>query len=90
MREQGSTRRSFFGIAGGAALLCTIGGEEVAVDSPKALQRADAVAARVSRPKFAAAETVPQIQPQPGGIRREYWIQAETARWAITPKQTDE
>jgi manganese oxidase len=90
MREQGSTRRSFFGFAGGAALLCTIGDEEVAVDSPKALQRADAVAARVSRPKFAATETVPQIQPQPGGIRREYWIQAETRPWDITPTRKDE
>ncbi len=85
-----TTRRSFFGLAGGAALLCTIGGEEVAVDSPKALGRADAVAARVTRPKFAAAEDVPQIQPQPGGIRREYWLQAETRNWEITPLRKDE
>src|ERR1044072_3418143 len=90
MREPGSTRRSFFGLAGGAALLCTIGGEEVAVDSPRALRRADAVAARVSRPKFAAAGSVPQTQPQRGGIRREYWIQAETRPWDITPTRKDE
>ena len=35
------------------------------------------------RPRFAAAaQAVPQIQPQPGGIRREYWIQAETRELA--------
>ena len=33
---------------------------------------------------------MPQIQPAPGGIRREYWIQAETARWAITPTRHDD
>jgi FtsP/CotA-like multicopper oxidase with cupredoxin domain len=85
-----TTRRSFFGLAGGAALLCTIGGEDIAVDGPKSLARADAVAARVGRPRFAAAEDVPQIQPQPGGIRREYWIQAETRQWEITPEKRDE
>ena len=40
--------------------------------------------------KFAAAEDVPQIQPQPGGIRREYWLQAETRNWEITPLRKDE
>jgi manganese oxidase len=86
-----TTRRSFFGLAGGTALLCTIGGQDVAVDGPKSLARADAAAARVQRPRrFAAAEDVPQIQPQPGGIRREYWIQAETRNWEITPFKRDE
>jgi FtsP/CotA-like multicopper oxidase with cupredoxin domain len=86
-----TTRRSFFGLAGGTALLCTIGGQDVAVDGPKSLAEADAVAARVRRPRrFAAAEDVPQIQPQPGGVRREYWIQAETRNWEITPHKRDE
>ena len=63
-----STRRSFFGAAGGAALLCTIGGEQVSVDSPRALRKADLAAARVGRPRgAAAAQAVPQIQP---GARR--------------------
>ena len=26
----------------------------------------------------------------PGGTRREYWVQAETARWAITPTRHDD
>ena len=42
------------------------------------------------RPRAAAAQAVPQIQPAPGGVRREYWIQAETVRWAITPERRDE
>jgi hypothetical protein len=58
-----STRRSFFGLAGGAALLCTIGGEEVAVSGRRGLQRADAAAARVRRPGAAIAQNVPQLQP---------------------------
>src|SRR5262245_54864093 len=85
-----STRRSFFGLAGGVALLCTIGGEEVDVSAKDGLKNADRAAARVKRPKAAIAQLAPAIQPQPGGIRREYWIQAETARWAITPSRKDE
>src|SRR4051794_38610860 len=49
----------------------------------------DRLAASVRRPR-AAAQAVPQLQPAPGGIRREYWIQAETVRWAITPERRDE
>jgi len=82
-----TTRRTFFGAAGSVALLCTIGGEEVEVTAP---EQADAVAARVKRPRGAIAQAVPQIQPAPGGVRREYWIQAETRRWNITPKGRDE
>lgn len=82
-----TTRRSFFGAAGGVALLCTIGGEEVEITAP---EQADAVAAKVKRPPAARAQAIPQIQPAPGGVRREYWIQAETRRWNITPKGRDE
>jgi hypothetical protein len=85
-----TTRRSFFGAASSLALVCTIGGEELEVSRPRDLDRADAAAARVGRPKAAAAQAIPQIQPQPGGIRREYWIQAETVRWNITPTRRDE
>ena len=85
-----STRRSFLGVAGGVALLCTIGGEEVEVADPKGLERADAAAAKIRRPRASAAQAVPQIQPAPGGIRREYWIQAETVQWEITPARRDE
>src|SRR3954452_6002857 len=75
-----TTRRSFLGVS--AAFLCTLGPDD-AVEF-------DRTAARIRAPKASAAQDVPQIQPQPGGIRREYWIQAETARFAITPTQKDE
>src|SRR3954470_2700026 len=90
MTELPTSRRSFLGLAGGAAFLCTIGGKEVDVASPGGLEKADAAAAKVSRPRAAIAQDVPQIQPAPGGRRREYWIQAETVRWEITPKRRDE
>jgi hypothetical protein len=45
---------------------------------------------RCRRPRAAVAQAVPQIQPAPGGVRREYWIQAESVRWAITPTKRDD
>src|SRR3954467_14229436 len=75
-----TTRRSFLGVS--AAFLCTLGPND-AIDF-------DRKAARVKAPKATAAQDVPQIQPAPGGIRREYWIQAETVRWAITPTGSDQ
>ena len=88
--SKSTTRRSFFGVAGGTALLCTIGGREIDVSAPDGLREADGAAAALKRPRAAVAQAIPQIQPAPGGVRREYWIQAETVRWAITPKQKDE
>jgi FtsP/CotA-like multicopper oxidase with cupredoxin domain len=91
-----STRRSFFGLAAGAGLLCTIGGEQVRLDGPGAVARADAAAARVPRPRAldqtdpVDALKFPTPQPQPGGQRREYWIQARTMRWDIAPSGHDD
>ena len=90
MGDPPTTRRSFLGLAGGAALLCTVGGEEVEVSAPNGLEKADAAAAKVRRPRAAVAQDVPQIQPAPGGSRIEYWIQAETVRWPIVPTRRDE
>jgi hypothetical protein len=56
MPDDGTTRRSFFGLSAGAALLCTIGGEEIRLDEPGGASRADAMAARVKRPRGAAPE----------------------------------
>jgi FtsP/CotA-like multicopper oxidase with cupredoxin domain len=90
MGEHPTTRRSFFGLAGGAALLCTIGGEQVEVSDRKSLERADAAAAKVRPPRARRLAAVPQIQPAPGGTRREYWLQAETVSWPIVPTHRDE
>jgi manganese oxidase len=91
MADRPTSRRSFLGLAGGTALLCTIGGEEVEIEGPKGLERADAAAARVPKPRSAlASQDVPQIQPAPGGVRREYWIQAESLVWDIVPTNRDD
>ena len=84
-----ATRRSFLG-ANAAALVCVLGGRQIEVTNPLELDRVDGIAARVQRPRAATAQALPQIEPAPGGVRREYWIQAETARWQITPSRRDD
>src|SRR5919107_1060263 len=93
MEHRSSTRRSFFGLSAGAALLCTIGGEQARLDDPDAARKADAIAAQVPRPAGAAPQdelSFPTPQPQPGGQRREYWIQARTRRWDVAPTGRDD
>jgi len=91
-RDLLSSRRSFLGVGAGAALFCTIGGEQVDLARPGAARRADALAARVPRPPAAArtAQELPRPEPAPGGVRREYWIQARTAGWNIVPTGRDD
>ena len=93
MPDHSSTRRSFFGLSAGAALLCTIGGREVRLDDPDAARTADALAAQVQRPPGAAPQdelTFPTPEPQPGGRKREYWIQARTRGWDVAPTARDD
>jgi FtsP/CotA-like multicopper oxidase with cupredoxin domain len=93
MPDGSTTRRSFFGLSAGAALLCTIGGKEVRLDDPQAARKADSVAAQVSRPPGAAPEDRLSFQtprPRPGGTTREYWIQARTRRWDVAPTRRDD
>ena len=56
--------------------------------------RAGRACARPTAPRRRCARRRPRRRrpsrrssPRPGGVRREYWIQAETVRWAITPKR---
>ena len=97
MPDRSSTRRSFFGLsAGGAALLCTIGGKEVRLDDPDAARKADALASQVQRPPGATdGHPVDTLvfgtpQPRPGGVKREYWIQAKTRQWDVAPTRRDD
>src|ERR1700741_1939130 len=89
-------RRGFLA-AGGAAglLLCTINGETVAVRSPADVRRIDAAAAQQRRPAAAAKEPIdaaqyPTPEPQPGGQKGEYWLQARSIEWDIAPTGRDE
>ena len=93
----GMDRRSFLGVGAGAALVCTIGGEEVTLEGPKDADRADALARKVKRPRARAAQAggtkdlkFPTPQPAPGGRVREHWIQAISVDWDIVPKGRDE
>lgn len=91
-------RRGFLGIGAGAALLCTIGGEQVVLEKPGDAKKADAAARKITRPKALAAQAGPGIAtqqfptptPAPGGQVREYWIQATTTEWDVVPKRRDE
>ncbi len=87
-------RRAFLGVSAGGALLCTIGGEQVRLESPGDAVQADAAARRAARPTPdpAAGELrdFPTPQPAPGGAIREYWIQARTVAWDIVPSHRDE
>ena len=93
MPERSTTRRSFFGLGAGAAFLCTIGGQSVRLDDPRAAEKADALAAQVKRPPGAVPQddlTFPTPEPQPGGRKREYWIQARTRSWDVAPTGRDD
>ena len=73
MAANSTTRRNFFGLTAGAALVCTIGDETVRLDEPGAAAKADAAAARVRKPKALEVKdpvdalTFGTPQPQPGG-----------------------
>ncbi|MEA2311196.1 MAG: hypothetical protein QOE28_1164, partial [Solirubrobacteraceae bacterium] len=90
-----TSRRSFFQLGAGVALLCTIGGEQVDLGKPGAAAKADALAARVPRPPLARpaaaqSQDFPTPEPAPGGQVREYWVQARTAGWNVVPTGRDD
>ena len=95
MPDRRTSRRSFFQLGASAALLCTIGGEQVDLAKPGAAKRADALAAKV---RAAAGQArgaqlpgeLPRPEPAPGGVRREYWIQARSVGWNIVPTGRDD
>ena len=96
--SDGSSRRTFLQ-TGGAALLCTIGGQQLTLSKPGDAKLADAAARNVPKPKGSAAaaskDLVDQMQfatpePQPGGRVVEYWLQVRTVRWTIVPTRRDD
>ncbi len=93
--DAGSSRRGFLQL-GGAALLCSIGGRNIALAKPGDARKADAAAAAVKRPKsLPPKEAVDKMtfqtpSPQPGGRAVEYWIQVTATRWTIVPTRRDD
>jgi FtsP/CotA-like multicopper oxidase with cupredoxin domain len=87
-------RRSFLSAGAGSALLCTIGGTKVALSRPGDAAVADSAASKVKKPASAKLPTdaaeFPRPEPAPGGVEREYWIQARTVTWDIAPSGRDE
>jgi manganese oxidase len=94
-------RRAFLGVGAGAALICSIGGEEVVLQKAGDAAKADEAARRVRRPAAARAAQAggrdnpnagpfPTPQPAPGGQVREHWVQATSVLWDIVPKRRDE
>jgi FtsP/CotA-like multicopper oxidase with cupredoxin domain len=86
-------RRRFLQTAAAAPLICTIGGKEVVIDDLGDVERADRAAASVRKPRSAQVDrqqfTAPE--PQPGGVKREYWIAARgPVRWNVAPTGRDE
>ena len=89
--DHGLQRRRFLQVGAGAALLCTIGGEQVSLGRRGDAAKADAAAARVKPPPEATEQQQFQTpQPQPGGRAVEYWIQARTTKWTIVPTKRDD
>jgi FtsP/CotA-like multicopper oxidase with cupredoxin domain len=89
------SRRTFLQ-TGGAALLCTIGGQQLALTKPGDARKADAAAAQVKRPKGRPTKEVVDTlkfdtpQPQPGGRVVEYWLEVRAVRWTIVPTRRDD
>ena len=88
-------RRGFLSVAGGAALLCTVGGKTIEVRSPKDVEKIDAAVARLQAPQggdrreAVDRESFTTPEPQPGGQRREYWLAARSIDWDIAPSGRD-
>ena len=103
----GIDRRTFLGV-GSAAIICTIGGKTVRVETPEDAAEVDAAVRRLkrppgARPQAAQASVAPAKghdavddlrfatpDPQPGGVVREYWIEAKSLRWDVAPTGHDE
>jgi len=96
LSEAAASRRTFLQ-TGGAALLCTIGGKQLALTKPGDARKADAAAAAVKRPAAAIpgkeavdALTFTTPEPQPGGRAVEYWLEVRAVRWTIVPTRKDD
>src|ERR1700750_647542 len=89
-------RRQFIGDGASAVFLCALaGGKAFPFKTAGDVKVADAAARKVKKPKSVAKDPVdtmsfPTPQPQPGGVAREYWVQARPLKWDPIPPARDE
>jgi FtsP/CotA-like multicopper oxidase with cupredoxin domain len=89
-------RRQFIADGASAVFLCGLaGGRVFPFKTASDVKAADAAARKVKRPKRVPKDPVdtmsfPTPQPQPGGVAREYWIQARPISWDPVPTGRDE
>ena len=86
-------RRSFLHSAGASAFVCALGGGVPATRAH--IAKADAAARALKKPAPIATDPVDSLKfgtpdPQPGGVAREYWLQAESFVWDPVPTGRDE
>src|SRR3954470_9230390 len=88
-----TNRRDFLGL-GGLALICSVGGARLDARTPADVDEADAYARALKKPgnipDAVDEQQFPTPQPQPGGRKREYWIQARPVKWNIAPTGHDD
>ena len=77
----------------GGLFVCTLAGQKVFSDrkaNVEGLASEVPVPPKVAAAERAGATSQTVLASNPVGTRREYWIQAESVRWAITPTQRDD
>jgi hypothetical protein len=91
--SRGVDRRGFLGLSG-AALICGVGGHKLAVSTPAEVDAADGAARALKKPRAARdpidTRNFPTPEPQPGGKKREFWVQARSVNWNVAPTGRDE
>ncbi len=95
-------RRAFLEAGSATALLCAVGGSKLEHVSLKDVAEADKAASDLTRRRVQTrvaqatkGDAVDKLkfgtpEPQPGGRKREYWIQARPVKWNFAPTGRDE
>jgi FtsP/CotA-like multicopper oxidase with cupredoxin domain len=91
-------RRTFLSSSavGASTLFCSLQPLETATRAD--VRNADLAARKLARPRAMAASDKDRVdmlkfgtpEPQPGGVVREYWVEADTTPWNITPHRHDD
>jgi FtsP/CotA-like multicopper oxidase with cupredoxin domain len=93
LSPRGLDRRGFLAV-GGTALICGVGGHRLTAGTTADVAQFDAHARTLRKPKSARdpidSARFQTPQPQPGGQKRVYWIEARSKKWDVAPTGRDE